>query len=598
MFQRGIATTLKGRQNIRAAFKTTSFAFHGTTALCAPCSTVRVLTTYSNKHASSNVSGYTAQFKYAEQVQSQNAVLHNDVHPCGRTYTVQNLLTQPLHTAASLGQPLPTSPHAISTSLPTWQHVHGYEQADPAVVNQLFCGYPRFCIHPYTKQLFEQVAAQYGDDLYDTAYVFPNAQSADRCITFIHKHLGNSTAIKAQPLSNAGQCTAVLFNESVRKTVHQYWQHTGETVSSRQAHSILENRWLPIDTTVYSTLKQRIASHTTGSSDDVFLLSSGMHALSTAMRFAQSLKPNSNTIQVGFPYLDTLKLQTIVGSGAHYFNSGDAAELQQIEQLLAAGDIAAVFTELPTNPLLRCIDLPALHKLCRTYNTPLIVDDTIASFVSVNSIEHCDISVCSLSKWYSGAGDILAGCAIVNNNSTFYAQYKQFMSAEQSDVLYRCDAEVLEFNARDVVQRVHASIHNANVLSAYLQSHPLVSTVNVACTDVAGIQKLPHGISGMFSLTLAGGERAAQVFYDSLRTCKGPGLGTNFTLVCPYTLLAHYNELDWCASLGISSNLIRVSCGQEDAADLLQRFADALTAVERAVAPQQDNVRTQRYAKH
>jgi len=44
---------------------------------------------------------------------------------------------------------------------------------------------------------------------------------------------------------------------------------------------------------------------------------------------------------------------------------------------------------------------------------------------------------------------------------------------------------------------------------------------------------------------------------------KGPSLGTNFTLVCPYTLLAHYCELDWAASFGVPGHLIRVSVGLE-----------------------------------
>jgi cystathionine gamma-synthase len=44
---------------------------------------------------------------------------------------------------------------------------------------------------------------------------------------------------------------------------------------------------------------------------------------------------------------------------------------------------------------------------------------------------------------------------------------------------------------------------------------------------------------------------------------KGPSLGTNFTLVCPYTLLAHYNELPWAEEFGVDRFLIRVSVGLE-----------------------------------
>jgi cystathionine gamma-synthase len=66
-------------------------------------------------------------------------------------------------------------------------------------------------------------------------------------------------------------------------------------------------------------------------------------------------------------------------------------------------------------------------------------------------------------------------------------------------------------------------------------------------------------------------------FYDTLNVCKGPSLGTNFTLVCPYTLLAHYEETDWAATYGVSKYLIRISVGSEDDLDaLLQEFERAL----------------------
>ena len=55
------------------------------------------------------------------------------------------------------------------------------------------------------------------------------------------------------------------------------------------------------------------------------------------------------------------------------------------------------------------------------------------------------------------------------------------------------------------------------------------------------------------------------MFYDALQLAKGPSLGTNFTLCCPYTLLAHFTELPWAADYGVSSRLIRVSVGLENA---------------------------------
>ena len=68
----------------------------------------------------------------------------------------------------------------------------------------------------------------------------------------------------------------------------------------------------------------------------------------------------------------------------------------------------------------------------------------------------------------------------------------------------------------------------------------------------------------------------AERFYNSLEVCKGPSLGTIFTLVCPYVLLAHYKELDWAKRCGVPSSLIRVSVGLEKTEELWNRFKKAL----------------------
>ena len=49
-----------------------------------------------------------------------------------------------------------------------------------------------------------------------------------------------------------------------------------------------------------------------------------------------------------------------------------------------------------------------------------------------------------------------------------------------------------------------------------------------------------------------------------------------FTLACPFTLLAHYTELEWAESCGVSRYLIRISVGLEDPDDLWQRLETAL----------------------
>ena len=82
----------------------------------------------------------------------------------------------------------------------------------------------------------------------------------------------------------------------------------------------------------------------------------------------------------------------------------------------------------------------------------------------------------------------------------------------------------------------------------------------------------------MFSI-LFPTESASSAFYDALHVSKGPSLGSNFTLVCPYTILAHYWELEAAEKFGVKKRLIRVSVGLEDVEVLKGVFERALEAV-------------------
>jgi cystathionine gamma-synthase len=83
------------------------------------------------------------------------------------------------------------------------------------------------------------------------------------------------------------------------------------------------------------------------------------------------------------------------------------------------------------------------------------------------------------------------------------------------------------------------------------------------------------GYGGLLSFILKNPRRTPRV-YDALRLCKGPSFGTPFTLVCPYTLLAHYHELEWAEGCGVPASLLRVSCGHESLDSLIATFSEAL----------------------
>lgn len=490
------------------------------------------------------------------------------------------LLGAPLWRPEDLGRPLPDSPHAVSVCLPRWADVVAYEENDPAVRAALRTGYPRFVYPPQVRALMAAFAAATG---HPEAGVlpYPTAACAARCAAFLRD--AGAVAADARPWpADRPTVHFATFDPAHAADAKAYWQHYGEVVSSRRAAAALAGAPPdPAGGSAKAAVRRRIAGLSGAHADDVFLYPSGMNALAAAVRAAQTLRPGAKTAQIGFPYVDVLKVQTVRGPGAHFFPEGGAADVDRLAALLDAGEpVAAVVCEFPGNPLLRGADLPRLAGLLRPRGIPLIVDDTPGTFFNVDALRFADIVISSLTKAFSGVGDVLAGSLALRPDSPVRGAIRAEIANTHEDALFADDAVALEANARDFEARMARVNATAETLCDALRGHPAVARLYYPKYEIpaiyAQVGKPGGGYGGLFSLLLRDPAAAAPRFYDRLRVSKGPSLGNNFTMACPYTLLAHYDELPWVESLGVSRHLVRISVGLEDAGDLLDRFREAL----------------------
>lgn len=449
----------------------------------------------------------------------------------------------------------------------------------------------------------------------------------------------SSSRIRIAALEEA-EVYAVLFPAETAAGIgaKAYWQHTGELVSSRRAEKALTTLgqpftkrvtccpvegtptiWHPSDvsspsslppgTTVppaitsssstaaspYQKLKERIAGWTNVGTENIFLLPSGMatmyKSLRSARRYQLAKNPASRggtSIVYGFPYLDTLKMcsrQELSPAGVEFFGKGDADDLHNLERLLQQHKKnrrwSALLTEVPSNPLLQCPDLEALRALADEHDFCLVVDDTIGNFLNVNLIESglADAVCTSLTKLVSGRGDAIAGSVVLNPN-TEKGRWMRDDMANDTDTyggLHDADAMAMVRNSRDFPERNKRINETSELLAEYLQNHPGVETVWYPKFVAPLFKKFQKGdgYGGLLSIHLHP-HICQRTFYDTLDVAKGPSLGTNFTLVCPYTLLAHYHELDFAMSYNVPPNLIRVAVGLEDFDELKEKFAFAL----------------------
>ncbi|KAI1105388.1 PLP-dependent transferase [Jackrogersella minutella] len=592
----------------------------------------------------------------------------------------------------------PNTAHAVSVSLPTWKSNVGYEKGEEWVLGVMITGYPRFFIHKSIQAFGRDIVARYGTAGHQ-AILFPTRKTANRCLGFIREkapesllanlgilHLVLDPAKKppeslqsATPSISAVFCTTEAF-----PFAKQYWQHSGDGVSSRRAefcHGLFRenilvpeeqassprltqqklcrgpkryrrtasvddktngsngaNRHYPVtlDTTIdngvtdtletsrfleerygrnldlslvpnaKSAIRRRIAgvlttdinldsttafpamdSNARGISnfkeDDIYLVPCGMNAIFTTHQILLTAREPRKSVNFGFPYVDTLKILQKFGPGAIFYGYGSSADLDDLESRLQNGErFLALFCEFPGNPLLTCPDLVRIRRLADTYDFAVVVDETVGTLVNVNVLPFADVVVSSLTKIFSGDCNVMGGSIILNPNSRYYDTVKSVMASDFEDTYWAEDVIFMERNSRDFKSRIDRVNANAEAICDVLIAHPLVTRVYYPKYNDSRpnyeVCKLPNGgYGGLLSCTLKT-KAQAMAFFDALETAKGPSLGTNFTLTSPYTVLAHYQELEWASGYGVSPDLLRVSVGLED--DLTEVFAKALKAAE------------------
>jgi cystathionine gamma-synthase len=490
------------------------------------------------------------------------------------------LCRNPLWRAEDLGKPIPDSPHPTSVVLPLWEHVVRYEEGDPEITSALWCGYPRFIFHRYVQDLFTLCERRFAAPG-EFCMALPSLKVAQRCLAFIRHKSGHAGRIHDYGSHNLAVVTLPKEAFDVAK---EFWQHFGEIISSRLAQAMIETREPASDgKRAKDILRSRLASESGEQPANVFLFPTGMAAHACAQRLLWACAPGRKTVQLGFPYVDLLKIQTEHGPGVHLLPCTRGDELASLAATLRRETVAGVICEFPGNPLLQSADIPRLSEMLRAHGVPLIGDDTLVSFRNVDLLPRSDVLVTSLTKYFSGVGNVMGGSLILNSQSPLYPQLAEALEQDYEDLLCADDAVVLEVNSRDFPERMKKINQTAEAVCDFLRGQPAIEHLYypkfMTPENFGRLQKAGGGYGGVLSIVMKDAQ-AAPAVYDQLRVSKGPSLGTNFALACPFILLAHYKELDWVRGLGIAPHLIRLSVGLEEPDDLIDRLRGALAAGE------------------
>lgn len=256
-----------------------------------------------------------------------------------------------------------------------------------------------------------------------------------------------------------------------------------------------------------------------------------------------------------------------------------------------ADDLAAVYLETPSNPLLACCDVAALARLCRRLEGRrgerprplLVVDGTLASpAVQTPVVGGADLVIHSATKFLAGHSDVTAG--VVAGGAEVVERVRR-ATIDGGATLDPHAAFLVARGLKTLGVRLERAAANARRLAGLLDAHPAVAAVHYPGFDPVGRAQMLSG-GAMLAFEFAGGLASARALVDALEVFRIiPSLGgVESGVVLPAVTSHRQLGAEERAARGIADGLVRASVGIEDGADLEADLERGLAAAAEAEA--------------
>ncbi len=241
-----------------------------------------------------------------------------------------------------------------------------------------------------------------------------------------------------------------------------------------------------------------------------------------------------------------------------------------------------IWCETPTNPMLKIVDIARLAEFARKRGLLLAVDNTFSSPVLQRPLElGAHLVMHSATKYLNGHSDMVGGMVVVGDNAEL-AEKMTFLQNAVGGVQGPFDSFLALRGLKTLHLRMKAHCENAGELAAWLEKHPAIDKViypGLASHPQHALAKQQmHGFGGMISIYVKGGADAARRMMERCRLfALAESLGGVESLVNHPAIMTHASvPPERRAALGIADNLVRLSVGVEDIADLRAELDDAL----------------------
>lgn len=245
-------------------------------------------------------------------------------------------------------------------------------------------------------------------------------------------------------------------------------------------------------------------------------------------------------------------------------------------QAAAAGGVALVWAETPSNPQMKIADIAALAAIARASGALLVCDNTFATPVLQRPLAlGADVAMHSTTKYFGGHGDCMGGALVFARRDALFetVAHRRHITG---GILSPFNAWLTLRGARSLPARMAWHCRNARVLAAFLAAHPAVEAVHYPGLAshpnhaVAAAQMSDFG--GMLSVRIRGGRDATLAVAGKLQ------LFTNATSLGGCESLVEHRASVEGANPVSPQNLLRLSVGLEHPDDLIADWRQALAA--------------------
>lgn len=282
----------------------------------------------------------------------------------------------------------------------------------------------------------------------------------------------------------------------------------------------------------------------------------------------------------------------------------------------------AVFGETIANPALTVLDIEKFATAAHAHGVPLIMDNTFATPVNCRPFEWgADIVTHSTTKYMDGHGAGVGGC-IVDSGKFDWTQYPDkfpglctpddsyhgviyterfglegaFITKATAQLMRDFgsiqspqNAFLLNLGLESLHVRMQRHCENGQAVAEYLQQDDRVAWVRYCGLPddpyyALGQKYLPNGSCGVVSFGVKGGRKAAETFMKHLKLAAIETHVADARTCCLHPASATHRQMndEELKAAGVSPDLVRMSCGIENAQDLIADIKQALDAVQGA----------------